>query len=545
VATPTAPDISQPQHRSANGLIGEVIEGKYRLDAKLGQGGMGAVYRATRLRIGDEVAVKILHPEQVTDSKAAERFQREAQAAARLKHPNAVIIHDFGNSAAGLHYLVMELVGGVTLRQIIKTERALTPASAAEIITQVCAALDEAHRHGIIHRDIKPDNIMVHQGVAGLRVKVLDFGIAKLRDQAVSNLTQTGSVMGTPHYMSPEQCIGEELDSRSDIYSLGIVMYEMLAGVVPFNAPSSTAVVVQHVTQAPPPLSALNPGIPAAVEAVVMHALQKQREARPQTADDLAKEFTAATRGVSGASQAATIVSPQPSHPQPAASPGTQPTLAITPASWDNRGQMPPGSSPYPPGPSAAPQSSGRYIPLILGLLIGLIAAGGIGFWLLQAGAGEEDNTTANRTQTKNSELSDTSQRVEQPSASPGAAIGEAAANSNPVMNSGPAGNRNRAERVEPRVASAPASTERTEAKIVNGSALTESDLAGISADGLQRLRNAVFARHGRTFRTPELQQYFNTRPWYTPRSDYSDAELTSTDRYNIELIKAAEKRAG
>jgi serine/threonine protein kinase len=155
-------------------LFGSAIAGKYRVDAKLGAGGMGVVYRATRLLIGDEVAIKILHSEQ-TDPKAAERFRREARAAARLKHPNAVTIHDFGVTDDGLQYLVMELVEGESLRQIIKQQGPLTPSASAEIVSQVCAALEEAHRHHIIHRDIKPDNIIVNVSATGLRVKVLDF----------------------------------------------------------------------------------------------------------------------------------------------------------------------------------------------------------------------------------------------------------------------------------------------------------------------------------------------------------------------------------
>lgn len=276
-------------------LLNSTIASKYRIGAKLGAGGMGAVYQATRLVIGDEVAVKILHAEQ-SDPRAGERFRREAQAAARLKHPNAVTIYDFGITEDGLQYLVMEHVEGQTLRQIIKEQGPLTPTASAEIINQVCAALDEAHRRNIIHRDIKPDNIIVNINADALAVKVLDFGIAKLRDEAAHNLTQTGGIVGTPHYMSPEQCLGEELDSRSDIYSLGVVLYEMLTGQVPFNSPVSSAIVIQHVNQAPPPLRSRNVGILPAVESVVISALEKTRENRPQSAGELAHQFKAAVR---------------------------------------------------------------------------------------------------------------------------------------------------------------------------------------------------------------------------------------------------------
>lgn len=278
--------------------IGITLEDKYRIDSTIGAGGMATVYRATRLLIGDSVAVKILHQDQLHDRQAPERFRREAQAAARLKHPNAVSIYDFGVSNDGMVYLVMELVDGESLRHLLKEHGPLLPSAAAEIIIQVCAALDDAHRQQVVHRDIKPDNIIVFMTETGPRVKVLDFGIARLRDMTtVGNLTQTGSVMGTPHYMSPEQCLGEELDGRSDIYSLGIVLYEMLSGVVPFNSPTAMAVVVQHVNTVPASLRILNVSVPPAVEAVVMRALEKRREARQQTAAALAAEFSAAANG--------------------------------------------------------------------------------------------------------------------------------------------------------------------------------------------------------------------------------------------------------
>ncbi len=283
----------------APSMIGHIIDRKYRLDTKIGFGGMGDVYRASRLLIGDQVAIKILHAARVSDPQAGERFRREAQAAARLKHPNAVAIYDFGVTSDGLVYLVMELVEGQNLRQIIKQQGSLSPATVSEITTQTCSALQAAHLQNVVHRDLKPDNIMVNVTISGLRVKVLDFGIAKLRDLAASNLTVTGSVMGTPHYMSPEQCLGEEIDSRSDLYSLGVVMYQMLTGSLPFNSSTSTAVVMQHVNKEPPSLRSINLSISPAVEAVVLHALAKRREERPQSAEALARELTVAVNAMS------------------------------------------------------------------------------------------------------------------------------------------------------------------------------------------------------------------------------------------------------
>jgi serine/threonine protein kinase len=280
---------------SASGaLTGRTLDQKYYLESKLGFGGMGTVYRAGRLLIGDRVAVKVLHPEQMADPQAVERFRREAQTAARLKHPNVVTVYDFGVSREGLNYQVMELAEGESLRSLVERQGRLAETAAAEIILQVCAALDEAHRQGIVHRDLKPENILVQTIPDGLQVKLLDFGVAALGDVKAGRLTQTGAAVGTPHYMSPEQCLGEDLDGRSDIYSLGIVLFEMLTGVVPFDSPTATAIVVKHVNDPPPPPRTLNPKISRAVESVALRALEKRRDARPQTAGEMARELIAA-----------------------------------------------------------------------------------------------------------------------------------------------------------------------------------------------------------------------------------------------------------
>src|SRR5215470_4993839 len=280
---------------SASGaLTGRTLDQKYYLESKLGIGGMGIVYRAGRLQIGDRVAVKVLHPDQMADPQAVERFRREAQTVARLKHPNVVTVYDFGVSREGLNYQVMELAEGESLRSLVERHGRLAETAAAEIIRQVCAALDEAHRQGIVHRDIKPENILVQTISGGLKVKLLDFGIAALRDVKAGRLTRTGAAVGTPHYMSPEQCLGEELDGRSDIYSLGIVLFEMLTGVVPFDSPATTAIVVKHVNDPPPPPRTLYPEISRAVESVALRALEKRRDSRPQTAGEMARELIAA-----------------------------------------------------------------------------------------------------------------------------------------------------------------------------------------------------------------------------------------------------------
>ncbi len=275
------------------GLIGQVLDGKYRIEARLGAGGMGDVYRATRVLIGDVVAIKFLHAHLASNPQAAERFRHEAVTATKLRHRNIVGIYDVGISAVhNVPYILMEIAEGLTLRQIISHSTTILPLDfAVTVIAQVCAGLDEAHRLGIVHRDIKPENITAHQTPTGWHVKVLDFGIAKLYNEANAGLTQDGSAMGTPQYMSPEQCMGERLDGRSDIYSVAIVLYEMLCGTVPFKHAATSAIAIHQVQTAPPPPRSFNPNITPEMEAVILRALSKQREARQQTAHIFAQEF--------------------------------------------------------------------------------------------------------------------------------------------------------------------------------------------------------------------------------------------------------------
>jgi len=294
VANLNLKDISIGKNQEPISLLGMTLDKKYYLESELGVGGMGTVYRARRLLIGDKVAVKVLHPDQMSDCQAIERFRREAQTAARLKHANLVNIFDFGVSNEGILYQAMELAEGETLRQMIERQGTVSEAVSAEIIRQVCAGLDEAHREGVIHRDIKPENILILKTTSGIHVKVLDFGIVALTDSSADKLTRTGTVLGTPHYMSPEQCMGAELDGRSDIYSLGIVLFEMLTGEVPFKSPTPSAIVIQQVNQAPPRLRSVNPNISPAIEEVVLHALAKTPDARPQSAGEMAMELASA-----------------------------------------------------------------------------------------------------------------------------------------------------------------------------------------------------------------------------------------------------------
>lgn len=271
---------------SADPRIGCLIGQRYRIEGILGEGGMGRVYKAVHVHMRKEVALKVLRPEMMAVPGVLARFEREAIAAGRISHPNVVAATDFGRiEADGAFYLVLEYVNGRNLRQELK-HGALTAPRAVRIATQVCEALVAAHQRGVIHRDLKPENIMlVDNGGADL-VKVLDFGIAKLNDPAAegdNQKTRMGLVMGTPRYMSPEQGAGAPVDHRTDLYSLGVILYEMLAGQPPFGGGGVDAVLAQHLAVAPPKLP---PHVDVAVANIVFHLLEKDANARPASAHE-------------------------------------------------------------------------------------------------------------------------------------------------------------------------------------------------------------------------------------------------------------------
>ena len=316
----------------------QLLDGKYQIEQLLGEGGMGAVYRATHLGTKRTVAVKVIHPQLSAHDQFVARFRREAEAAGRLRHPNVVDVTDFGfaqTTNGPVAYLVMEYLDGCTLAEIVAEEGALPIQWVVDILEQVCAAVEEAHRAGIIHRDLKPDNIWLEpNGRGGYTVKVLDFGLVKLgkaepstdytdsfpieaktllqvtsEDSATliqpksnssstldENLTIVGSVMGTPFYMSPEQCRGERLDTRSDIYSLGVVAYRLLTGETPFQG-SPEEVIELHKTAEPAPLRERNRKVPRKMARIVMSALAKDPAARPQSAAGFAAAIRASWEG--------------------------------------------------------------------------------------------------------------------------------------------------------------------------------------------------------------------------------------------------------
>jgi serine/threonine-protein kinase len=292
------PDTSPPRQHVGGLHPGRVIDERYEIIEPIGHGGMGIVFRALHVDLNRRVALKILNPELVSDPTALGRFRREARALGAISHPNAVSVMDFGVTEDGLAFLVMELLEGRTLRQILR-EAPIPLHRAARILTQVCGAVAEAHRCGVIHRDLKPDNIMlVGPDGEAETAKVLDFGIAKLRStsRVSARLTAHDTVVGTPHYMAPEACERGEFTPASDVYALAIILYEMIAGVAPFDGANALDVAVRQVNDPPPALRTYRQDIPAEIEHVVMRSLAKAPGKRHASAADLADQFAAAVR---------------------------------------------------------------------------------------------------------------------------------------------------------------------------------------------------------------------------------------------------------
>jgi serine/threonine-protein kinase len=285
--------------KDPDSLVGTTLAGKYRIDGRLNEGGMGTVYRGCHVLMDKTVAIKVLRPSLAADEKIVARFSREARAASRITHPNAVSVTDFGEDESGLVFLVMEFLSGRTLKHVIRDEGPLPLARVVDITRQIGDALNAAHSQGVVHRDLKSDNIMLLDTMSGDHAKVLDFGIAKINepDGAVdTNLTAPNLVIGTPQYMSPEQCSQDvEIDARSDIYSLGVILFEMLVGHVPFSGDSPTIVMMKHLQEPVPSVLEERSDLPASVARVVARAMAKVRDNRYQNVAELIEDLTIAS----------------------------------------------------------------------------------------------------------------------------------------------------------------------------------------------------------------------------------------------------------
>jgi beta-lactam-binding protein with PASTA domain/predicted Ser/Thr protein kinase len=282
---------------SVSSSVPPELGGRYEIGELLGRGGMAEVHIGHDTRLGRTVAVKMLRPDLARDPSFQARFRREAHSAASLNHPSIVAVYDTGEGEhAGnpVPYIVMEYVEGSTLRDLLASGRKLVPERALEIVDGVLAALAYSHQQGIVHRDIKPANVMLTQ--AG-DVKVMDFGIARAMDDMGATMTATSAVIGTAQYLSPEQARGQQVDARSDLYSTGCLLYELLTGRPPFVGDSPVSVAYQHVREEPVPPSQLDPDLPASIDAIVLRALTKDRERRYQTADEMRRDIAASLAG--------------------------------------------------------------------------------------------------------------------------------------------------------------------------------------------------------------------------------------------------------
>lgn len=321
-------------------LLGRNLDGRYTILEKLGQGGMGAVYRGTQHSVGREVAIKVISAHLVADRDAIKRFLREAKLASRLSHPNAVSVLEFGQTDDGLLYLVMELVSGRTLDQVIKREGVLKPERIVRVGTQVCDALEGAHALQIVHRDLKPANIMLLAQGRDL-VKVLDFGLAKsvAPDQASTTMTNAGALLGTPAFMPPELALGGACDHRADLYSLGVILFLLGTGRLPFSSESPHELIAMHGTEPAPPMT----GVPTELAAVVDRLLAKDPGQRFQSAADTREALEAALVG---------RMTPVPRSNQGVLGGDTNPSLGPFPATPQQFAHL--SDTPMPPRRSAA-----------------------------------------------------------------------------------------------------------------------------------------------------------------------------------------------
>ncbi|MEM7135582.1 MAG: protein kinase [Myxococcota bacterium] len=348
--------------------LGKEVAGQFRIVEKIGKGGMGAVYRAEQPDMNRNVAIKILHSRYLSRSDLVSRFRREARAMSQLSHPNTARVFLYGQLDDGACYFVMEHLVGSNLAQRVRAEGAMSPERAVRIMVQVCGALEEAHQAGIVHRDLKPENIFITtQGGITDFPKVLDFGLAKVTERQMRPgsmvLTQQGMVFGTPEFMSPEQAHGKTLDARSDIYSLGIILYELLTGKLPFDAKQPIEFIDLHVNAPPMPLEERRPDIdyPPGLEGAVMKALEKAPEDRYASA----AEFAMALEAVVAPRESQDLVT--------SVSLPTQPPAVERVESFE---PPPPVRHDY-----SQPQAQQRGSWLVLGIGIILALAGAVALW--------------------------------------------------------------------------------------------------------------------------------------------------------------------
>lgn len=406
-------------------MVGKVVAKKYTISGLLGFGGMGAVYEAIQSPMERKVALKLIP---TIDPTATIRFEREATTVSKLSHPNTVTVFDFGQTQDGHLYLAMEHLIGHTLTDLVRGQGPLAPERAVHITTQICRALGEAHRLGIMHRDIKPDNIfLINVDRDPDYVKVLDFGIAKaIHGEDSADLTADGRIIGTPRYMSPEQILATPIDHRADIYSLGCILFEMICGAPPFGGNNTAALMMSHAQQAPPSFAErlsheqLN-RLPAGLEAVVQRSMAKNPSHRPQTTDELRKELEQALRINQAYNTGSTTGQnpPLPSRPSPTFETNTyNPTGSFEHNTGDFSHQtgnfanqqaaaylsksIPTGSF---TGESAAPATpSSLRAPLIAIALLGLICMGALGAYALTRPSGSPVTPTTPAVVSKASE---------------------------------------------------------------------------------------------------------------------------------------------
>jgi serine/threonine-protein kinase len=371
-------------------LIGrEIDNGEYRIVERIGTGGMGSVYKAEQPSMGRLVAVKVLHPRFANRDDLVSRFRREARAMSQLSHPNTARVYKFGQLDDGAAYFVMDYMEGKNLAHTVRAEGPMDADRALNIMIQVCGALDEAHRAGIIHRDLKPENIfLTQQGGTTDFPKVLDFGLAKVSERQMGRdsmmLTQQGMVFGTPEFMSPEQTLGEKLDRRSDIYSLGLILYELLTGKLPFDAEKPVDIMRAHVHEAAIPINQRVPGLRFSVdlEEVIAKAVAKKRDDRYETAIDLAQALRGCLKNTFASTAARRAL---PSTPVPAAPGSSRPPERSSGSSGaEKRGSG--ASRPKPrqtltevAGAPTVPISRGPII--AIGLVVGVVLLA-VGIWV-------------------------------------------------------------------------------------------------------------------------------------------------------------------